>query len=67
MDNRIVELIDNINLLKNELRKSRKELGNALQETDIYKQVRSANCEVEVDEKDAHKHAINVSLKYYTT
>lgn len=67
MADKINDILDSIDILKKDLRTKRKELEDALSETEIYKQVRSAKCEVEVSEKDAHKHAINVSLKYYTS
>jgi hypothetical protein len=63
----INDILDCIDVLKKDLRTKRKELEDALSNTEIYRQVRSAKCEVEVSEKDAHKHAINVSLKHYTS
>lgn len=67
----VQDILDRIDILKKDLRTARKELENVLEKTDVYQSVfnQAMKCtgNVEISEKDAHKHAINISLKHFST
>lgn len=67
---KIQDILDRLDILKKDIRVARKDLENELEKTDVYRTVfeQSMKCSgnVEVSEKDAHKHALNISLKHFS-
>ena len=64
----IQDYLDHLDVLKTDMRKTRKDLETALEKTDIFRAVfeQTKKCEVEISDKDARKHALSVALKYFS-
>lgn len=64
----ITDIIDRIDLLKHDLRASRKELEIAIEKTDLFQKVFSETMKAQyaVCEKDARRHAITVCIKNFS-